>query len=83
LHDTTEDCRINYNDVKSEFGELVADFVYRVTNELGRNRVERADKTYPKIAECAIATWVKLCDRISNMRFSYFVWDDREMFRKY
>lgn len=83
LHDSCEDCRVNYNDLKEQFGETVSDIVYNVTNELGKNRKERALKTYPKIRSCRLSTWVKICDRISNMRFSYFVWDEKGMFRKY
>lgn len=81
LHDGIEDCRLNYNDIKAEFGEEIADIVYAVTNELGKNRKERAIKTYPKIKENSIAKWVKICDRISNMKFSYF--EGSSMFGKY
>lgn len=66
LHDTLEDCAISYNDLKQEFGEEVADVVYNVTNELGKNRKERNEKTYPKIARDWRAVFVKLCDRIAN-----------------
>jgi (p)ppGpp synthase/HD superfamily hydrolase len=89
-HDLIEDCDINYNDFKDffgqsnhEFGKDVADIVYNVTNELGRNRKERAEKTYPKIASCKYSTFVKLCDRIANLKFSYFCNDEKGMFQKY
>ena len=48
LHDIIEDTPLSYNDVKKEFGEDVAELVYAVTNELGRNRAERHEKTFPK-----------------------------------
>jgi guanosine-3',5'-bis(diphosphate) 3'-pyrophosphohydrolase len=67
LHDILEDCPVSYNDIKKKFGERVAEIVYRVTDELGRNRKERKKKTYPKIRECKYATLIKLCDRIANM----------------
>jgi len=70
LHDVIEDANLTYGDLKKEFGEEVADIVYAVTNELGKNRKERAEKTYPKIRESENAVIVKLCDRISNLRFS-------------
>jgi len=88
LHDGIEDTNLSYNDIVVECnkytdGKLVADIVYNVTNELGRNRKERASKTYPKIASCRLSTFVKLCDRISNFRFSYFIVDEKNMFQLY
>ena len=49
LHDTLEDTALSYNDIKKAFGEEIAEIVYAVTDELGRNRLERKQKTYPKI----------------------------------
>src|SRR5574344_752894 len=43
LHDTIEDCRITYNDLKAVFGTEIAEMVYAVTNNRGRTRSERAD----------------------------------------
>ncbi len=48
LHDTLEDTELSYNDLKKAFGEEVAEIVYCVTDELGRKRKERKEKTYPK-----------------------------------
>ena len=67
-HDILEDCPISYNDIKENFGLEVAEIVYCVTDELGRNRKERKLKTYPKIATNRKAIIVKLADRIANMR---------------
>ena len=67
LHDTIEDCDVSYQDIKREFGENVAEIVYAVTDELGRNRKERKEKTYPKIRAIENAVCVKLCDRIANL----------------
>lgn len=67
LHDTLEDCAISYNDIKEKFGETVADIVYCVTDELGKNRKERKRKTYPKIASNEDAVIIKLADRIANL----------------
>ena len=66
LHDTIEDCEVNYTDIKINFGKNVAEIVYAVTDELGRNRKERKTKTYPKIKSNEDAICVKLCDRIAN-----------------
>jgi len=54
-----------------------------VTNELGKNRKERSEKTYPKIASCRLSTFVKLCDRIANAKFSYYINDEKGMYAKY
>jgi len=67
LHDTIEDCNVSYQDIKREFGENVAEIVYAVTDELGRNRKERKEKTYHKIRINQNAVCVKLCDRIANL----------------
>ncbi len=70
LHDALEDSDLSYNDIKKEFGMEVAEIVYAVTDELGRNRKERKEKTYPKIRPNSDAILVKLCDRIANVRNS-------------
>jgi (p)ppGpp synthase/HD superfamily hydrolase len=63
-----EDTWASYNDVKDNFNTRIADLVYLVTDELGKNRTERALKTYPKIRTDASAVYIKLCDRISNVQ---------------
>lgn len=68
LHDAIEDADISYNDIKKKFGEEIAEIVYCVTDELGRNRKERKAKTLPKIAGNKDAIIVKLADRIANLR---------------
>jgi (p)ppGpp synthase/HD superfamily hydrolase len=70
-HDVIEDCRVSYNDVKNHLGQEVADIVYAVTNEKGKNRKERAnDKYYEGIRNTPGAVFVKLCDRIANVQYS-------------
>jgi len=68
LHDILEDTDTSYNDIKEKFGERVAEIVYCVTDELGRNRKERKAKTLPKIAGNMDAIIIKLADRIANLR---------------
>ncbi len=70
LHDAIEDGNLSYNDIKNVFGEEVAEIVFAVTDELGRNRKERKEKTYPKIKANWKATVVKICDRIGNIEHS-------------
>ena len=70
-HDLLEDTRISYNDVKKVLGEQVADIIYAVTNEKGKSRKERANyKYYEGIRNTPYATFVKLCDRIANVKYS-------------
>lgn len=71
LHDTIEDCRVTYNDVKAEFGTEITEIVYALTNDKGRNRQERAGLNYYKgIRANPLAVFVKLCDRIANSKHS-------------
>lgn len=66
LHDAIEDTEVSYSTIKKKFGLEIAEVVYALTNELGRNRKERSEKTYPKIKANKLALYVKLCDRLSN-----------------
>jgi|ERR1051326_202603 (p)ppGpp synthase/HD superfamily hydrolase len=67
LHDTMEDCGSTFEQLEKEFGKEVADMVFCVTDEPGKDRKERKLKTYPKIAANEKALCVKLCDRIANL----------------
>lgn len=70
LHDTIEDCRLTYNDIKAIAGERVADMVYALTNDKGKTRKERTgDNYYKGILEVAFARYVKLCDRLANSAY--------------
>ena len=70
-HDVIEDCRQTYSDVKRELGETVAELVYAVTNEKGRNRHEReSDKYFADMKLVPHATLLKICDRIANFDYS-------------
>jgi len=66
LHDVLEDTHLSFNDIKKAFGKNIAEIVFCVTDELGRNRTEKHAKTYPKIRGNWKATAVKICDRIAN-----------------
>lgn len=71
LHDTIEDCRLTYNDIEKIAGKLVAEIVYAVSNEKGKNRKERAnEKYYSGIRTTPFAIYVKLCDRLANVKYS-------------
>lgn len=68
-HDNIEDL-MTYNTLQEQIGLVAANIVYDVTNELGKNRKERAIKTYPKIRSNKWAIFVKLCDRLANSSMS-------------
>ena len=70
-HDTIEDTRVSYNQVKEVLGEAAANIVYAVSNEKGKTRKERANSAYYKgIRDTPGAVFVKLCDRIANVQYS-------------
>tara|TARA_R110000868_G_scaffold12456_8_gene59564 strand:+ start:3198 stop:3698 length:501 start_codon:yes stop_codon:yes gene_type:complete len=81
-HDLIEDTRQTYNDVKSKTSLMVAEIVYALTNEKGKNRKERAnDKYYKGIRETPYAVFVKVCDRLAN--FQYSIDSQSSMAKKY
>lgn len=87
-HDIIEDTNNNYNDLVIILRECgcecaveVADVIYDVTNELGKNRKERAKKTYEKIAQTLRAVFTKLCDRLANV--SQCIREESSMTDKY
>lgn len=84
LHDAIEDCRVTYNDIKSEMGEPIAEIVYLLSNNKGRTREERADDTYYEgIKSNPIALYVKLCDRMANIVYSIDVAKNPRMLEVY
>ena len=81
-HDSIEDARLTYNDVKSKFGKEVAEIIYLCTENKGRNREARKDEVwYNELAQNDIAVFVKLCDIIANSLFSLTT--GSTMFEKY
>lgn len=78
-HDSMEDARLTYNDVKrtakqwmnSSQALMATEIVYALTNEKGRTRAERAnDKYYQGIRDTAYAPFLKLADRLANVTYS-------------
>lgn len=79
-HDGIEDARLTYNDVTAvarkymdaEQAYMAAEIVYALTNDKGRTRQERAgEKYYAGIRETPYAPFMKLCDRLANMTYSF------------
>jgi len=82
VHDVLEDTHETYNDIKSVLGEKAAEYSYALQNEKGRNRKERANaKYYEGIKNYSHATFIKLCDRIFNTKYSKE--QGSSMFKKY
>lgn len=85
-HDLIEDTRKSYNDVLQaliqcdekytrEIAGRIVEMIFAVSNETGRNRPERAnDHYYWKIRHTPGAKFVKMCDKIANVR--YGIWHD-------
>lgn len=79
-HDSIEDARMSYNDVKrgaalmmdDDQALMAAEMVYALTNDKGRTRAERAgEKYYRGIRETPYAPFLKLCDRLANITHSF------------
>jgi (p)ppGpp synthase/HD superfamily hydrolase len=71
LHDVIEDTDTTFEQVFEEFGRVVARIVFACSDEPGKNRRERHERTYPKLkAAGREAIAVKLADRIANVRHS-------------
>jgi (p)ppGpp synthase/HD superfamily hydrolase len=66
LHDCVEDTDTTPNMLKRMFNERIASIVLRVSNERGWDKKEILFKTLPKIWQCPLAKFVKMCDRIAN-----------------
>lgn len=69
-HDTLEDCGITYNDLKYATSDVVADIVYDVSDDMGRDRTERRLRTLARTRTNPLATLLKLGDLYSNTSFS-------------
>lgn len=70
-HDSIEDARLTYNDIKDKFDEKLAEVVFLCTEFRGRNRSERKpDAFYNEMITNRVAVFVKLCDIIANVKFS-------------
>jgi len=81
LHDTIEDTMVVYEDIEDEYGTMIANLTYLLTDKRGRNRKERQQKTYPELAEDHYARLIKLGDRIANMTMTMH--DSQEKFSMY
>jgi (p)ppGpp synthase/HD superfamily hydrolase len=81
-HDSIEDARLTYNDIKEKFGEVSAEIIFLCTQDKGRNRdARKSDAWYEELKKNDLAVFVKLCDIIANVQFSFLT--ESSMFKKY
>jgi (p)ppGpp synthase/HD superfamily hydrolase len=70
-HDSIEDGRLTYNDIKSLYGDTVAEIIYLCTDYKGKVRADRKPlEYYTELSKNKLAVFVKLCDIIANIKFS-------------
>ncbi len=90
-HDSIEDARLTYNDttktalryMTERQAYVAAEIVYALTNDKGRNRAERAGERYYKgIRETPYAPFVKLADRLANIRYSFTHCNESNVYMK-
>lgn len=68
LHDTIEDCGVNYGTIRYEFGKEVADVVVGVTDDNRLARKERKADMLDRIGQAEPDVQiVKLADRLDNI----------------
>lgn len=71
LHDAIEDCNLTYNDIKKDWGLVIADIVYACTELKGKNRKERHGQEYFDTLKVSyLGTFVKVCDILANVEQS-------------
>jgi (p)ppGpp synthase/HD superfamily hydrolase len=69
-HDLLEDTDLTYEQLKQVTNKEVADIVLSVTTKKGTRKERFNDEYYTGIDNTEFATFVKLCDRIANVRHS-------------
>jgi (p)ppGpp synthase/HD superfamily hydrolase len=70
-HDTIEDCRQTFNNVLKNTNKTIADITYAVTDEKGKTRNQRKNaKFYRELKLVPYADYIKICDRLANMKYS-------------
>jgi (p)ppGpp synthase/HD superfamily hydrolase len=80
LHDVVEDTGTSIDEVRTLFGDVVANMVWAVTG-VGANRKERNASAYSKIRAYPVAAQLKLADRIANVEASRGVQGKLGMYR--
>lgn len=84
LHDTIEDCHVTLEELRTQFGDEIAEIVDGVTKltriEFDSKEVKQAEsfrKMLIAMARDIRVVLVKLCDRLHNMRTLHYLSDER------
>ncbi len=70
LHDSLEDTNLKFSDILCFTNNEIANYVELLTNSEGKNKREITINTLKKMKKSKEAVFIKLCDRICNMRNS-------------
>lgn len=70
LHDTMEDCGVTYEQIKSKFGQRVADLVWMETEDKSKSWMERKSATIERVTNATdyAIKMIALGDKLSNIR---------------
>jgi len=82
-HDSIEDARITFNQIRDKFGIFVAEGIFGCTESTGRTRKERKDEAYYKrLLANKASVYVKLCDIIANTNYSILTFNEERLQEK-
>jgi guanosine-3',5'-bis(diphosphate) 3'-pyrophosphohydrolase len=82
LHDTIEDTDTSFEEIKTEFGELVANGVLALTKNISLEKHLQMSDSLCRIKEQPPEIWmVKLADRISNLQAPPHYWTQEKIIR--
>lgn len=83
LHDTLEDCDVSYNELKAEFGNVIADYVFCLTND--KTVLEKSGKVSYMVSKISSmdsdVLLIKMCDTLANM-LDYPSWESAQNYKK-
>ncbi len=83
-HDTISSARVTYEMLYEVFGEEFAEVVFALTKEKGRTPEDRTnDKYYRGIRAVKYAAFIRLCDRIADLQYSYTIRSSKSEFYKH
>ena len=69
LHDVIEDTEIGFEELETQFGQVVAEGVLALTKDPNLSKSDAMDDSLARILRCPAEVWiVKLSDRITNLQ---------------
>jgi (p)ppGpp synthase/HD superfamily hydrolase len=82
LHDIIEDTVINFEEIKTEFGESIANGVLALTKDDSLEKHLQMADSLQRIKQQPSEIWmVKLADRITNLQAPPHYWNQDKIFR--